>query len=201
MRYGLLDYLIWVVFLGSAIAALLNSERWEIFAPLAAKGENINLVTFSKDERYVAMILEDRKLRLLSFPSMKLVWESALPQQISFNYIDFRTDGSEVLVQGSSGSSLGRKLCEIHGKVSNGATEIVLVDYFDRGALHSSFLSANGEFLLRKYSKMDEFGAVVFHARYPDGWIGQLYRPEVIATLIAGLALIYRIIRIRLSKG
>ena len=197
MRYGLLDYLIWIVFLGSAIASLLNIERWEIIMRLAPKGQKVDCVTFSKDHRYVAMFVDSKVIRFLNFPSMKVVWESSLQQRkVDNTRIYFKLDGSEIVVTGYAGAFIGGKNYEAHARVSDGKIAEfapALRRNYDTDEYYSDFFSAKENYFIG--------GNALYRKRYPDGWTGHFYRPEVIATLIAGLALIYRIIRIRLSKG
>ena len=223
MRFELRDFIVWILFLGSAIGCILNSDRWEVFKAIPNNGKPILDASFSPDDKFIAVITYDSTLKLYKFPELKLIWETNAPPESTKDniwsltlLIGFSENSQNVALwarQGLTDSTVylfqldsGRELPSVNkhkafnmGEPLPGSYQIFkgeTTGFALPPEFTQSILSSTHEFMIYP-PKLTGFSKSVYRARYPEQWYGHFYRPEVWGCLLFGLVLMVRIIQIR----
>ena len=198
MRYGLLDLLVWTIFLGSFLASVFLPLRWEKFKELPGASRSLDAAALSLDGTLLATYENIDAIRLYSFPGLKLRWTSK-PITVHSNLTElyFKSDSPEIILA-LLDVSAGGKYTIIRASIDAGELETREYRNVEDAPGDLSFLNTahpqSGEYRIFAHD------SYVSRARYPDGWTGHLYRPEVWVTIVAGLFLGYRVVRIRMRK-
>ena len=218
MRFGLLNLLIGVVFLSGLLGCWLMPGPWMEWKKIPSDGSTILDVTLSVEHNYLATLNDDADVRLYSYPELKLLWSGPsaswiqIPKHIRFMgnptmgvrafASNFITEVQSVYLDIKDGSYLAEDL-------QSGEARSAAFDSYRKKEYHSWFFTEDGiEYTHTLGSTtpeaLNDDGTTpnikfdtLYRRRYPSGWYGHLYRPEVWVTILAGLALMIQFFRRR----